>query len=247
MSLVTGRVRYGWVSRIIAIALRQPYRFLMVGAEALVRTAGRVIAVALVVIGFTAPVDAQGTSLTLGVDVVRFSERAAAWSSANSVRQAENEARAAELGREAAQAEADAEAAAAATRAAAIRAATTTIAPPTTSAAPVTTTAPPTTTSTAVTTTAPPAQGDGPTAEQWAALRHCESGGRYDAVSPTGRYRGAYQFSRATWDWVASFANPSLAGVDPAAAAPADQDAQAQALYDRQGAGPWPHCGKYLP
>ena len=35
-------------------------------------------------------------------------------------------------------------------------------------------------------------------------------------------------------------------GVDPAAASAADQDAQALALYNRQGAGPWPHCGVHL-
>ena len=78
-------------------------------------------------------------------------------------------------------------------------------------------------------------------------LRMCESTDNYQAVSPSGTYRGAYQFSQATWDWVAGFADPSLVGVDPAAAAPADQDAQALALFDRPGASPWPHCGVHLP
>ena len=32
------------------------------------------------------------------------------------------------------------------------------------------------------------------------ALRFCESTHRYDAVSPTGVYRGAYQFDQVTWD-----------------------------------------------
>jgi len=77
-------------------------------------------------------------------------------------------------------------------------------------------------------------------------LRQCESAGRYDAVSANGRFRGAYQFLQSTWDWVAGWNNPSLAGVDPATAAPADQDSQAFALYDRQGAKPWPTCGKHL-
>ncbi len=65
----------------------------------------------------------------------------------------------------------------------------------------------------------------------WAALRRCESGGNYGAVSSSGTYRGAYQFSRSTWNSVARGSYPHLVGVDPAAAAPADQDAMALALY----------------
>lgn len=80
----------------------------------------------------------------------------------------------------------------------------------------------------------------------WAALRRCESGGDYGAVSASGSYRGAYQFSRSTWNSVASSSAPHLVGVDPAAAAPADQDAMAMALYRSSGSSPWPHCGKHL-
>jgi hypothetical protein len=80
----------------------------------------------------------------------------------------------------------------------------------------------------------------------WAALRRCESGGDYGAVSASGAYRGAYQFSRSTWNSVAARNYPHLVGVDPAAAAPADQDAMALALYRSSGASPWPHCGKHL-
>ena len=39
---------------------------------------------------------------------------------------------------------------------------------------------------------------------------------------------------------------PASVGVDPAAAAPADQDAMARALYSERGAQPWPYCGRYL-
>ncbi|MEM9467453.1 MAG: transglycosylase family protein [Actinomycetota bacterium] len=194
------------------------------------------------------------------VDVTAFSARAAAWAAANAAAREAAIERAIELGEEAAAAEAEAERLAA--LAAATTTTTTTTAPPTTTTvAPTTTTttttvAPATTEApvdgaepaedpTTTTTTEPPAGG--PTAEQWEALRQCESGGRYDALSPGGRYRGAYQFSQATWDWVASWANPALVGVDPAAASVADQDAQAQALYDRQGSGPWPTCGRHLP
>ena len=80
----------------------------------------------------------------------------------------------------------------------------------------------------------------------WAALRRCESGGNYRAVSASGAYRGAYQFSRGTWNSVASRSYPHLVGVDPAAASPADQDAMALALYRSSGSSPWPHCGKHL-
>ena len=80
----------------------------------------------------------------------------------------------------------------------------------------------------------------------WAALRRCESGGNYGAVSATGTYRGAYQFSRSTWNAVAARSHPRLVGVDPAAAAPADQDAMAMSLYRSSGSRPWPHCGRHL-
>ncbi len=88
---------------------------------------------------------------------------------------------------------------------------------------------------------------DGPTDIQWEALRFCEATGDYTAVNPTGKYRGAYQFSRQTWDWIAGLYFERLVGVDPAAASPADQDRMAQALYDLRGRGQWPVCGRYLP
>lgn len=80
----------------------------------------------------------------------------------------------------------------------------------------------------------------------WAALRRCESGGNYGAVSANGTYRGAYQFSRSTWNSVAARSHPHLVGVDPAAASPADQDAMALSLYRSSGSSPWPHCGRHL-
>lgn len=77
-------------------------------------------------------------------------------------------------------------------------------------------------------------------------IRACESTDRYDAVSPSGSYRGAYQFGRRTWDWTAAdhAGRHDLVGVDPAAAAPADQDAMAVALYVADGPGHWPVCGR---
>ena len=95
------------------------------------------------------------------------------------------------------------------------------------------------------TTMPPPREGD-PTADQWAALRQCEASGNYGAVSSGGRFRGAYQFDRATWDLIARESFPHLVGADAAAASPGDQDAVALALYRIRGASPWPRCGAAL-
>ncbi len=69
-----------------------------------------------------------------------------------------------------------------------------------------------------------------------AAIRACESGGDYGAVSPDGLYRGAYQFDRPTWQSVGGSG-------DPAAASPAEQDARAGELWSQRGSNPWPNCG----
>ena len=69
------------------------------------------------------------------------------------------------------------------------------------------------------------------------AIAECESGGDPTAVSPDGRYRGKYQFSRETWR--------SLGGTgDPAAAPEAEQDRLAAELMRRQGPSAWPTCSK---
>ncbi len=66
-------------------------------------------------------------------------------------------------------------------------------------------------------------------------IKQCESHGDYGAVSSGGTYRGAYQVAQGTWE--------SVGGTgDPAAASPEEQDARAQALYDRSGSAPW-GCG----
>ena len=79
----------------------------------------------------------------------------------------------------------------------------------------------------------------GPTPQQWAQLRGCESGGNYRAVSPGGAYRGAYQFDLGTWRTVGGSG-------DPIAASPAEQDHRAQLLWQSRGHAPWPVCGRYL-
>lgn len=88
--------------------------------------------------------------------------------------------------------------------------------------------------------------GNSMTSAQLEALRNCESSGNYAAVSKNGKFRGAYQFSRATWDGVASRHFPWLVGVDPAKAPFYWQDAMARALFAESGRRPWPHCGKRI-
>jgi len=70
-----------------------------------------------------------------------------------------------------------------------------------------------------------------------ARIAMCESSGNPTAVSPTGKYRGKYQFSRATWR---EFGGTG----DPAAAPEAEQDRIAAALLAARGTTPWPICGK---
>lgn len=67
-----------------------------------------------------------------------------------------------------------------------------------------------------------------------------ESGGNYGAVSPSGTYMGAFQFSQATWNMAARAAGLSqLVGVPPNLASKAEQDAVAVALYAMDGEQPW--------
>jgi resuscitation-promoting factor RpfB len=89
-------------------------------------------------------------------------------------------------------------------------------------------------------TSSAPRQGTGDADSlNWPALARCESGGNPRAVSSTGKYRGLYQFSMSTWQ--------SVGGVgDPIDASPDEQTYRAKLLYNRSGAGQWPHCGKYL-
>ena len=129
----------------------------------------------------------------------------------------------------------------------------TTTKPPTTTAKPtttVTTTRPPTTTAVPAPPAGPPrALPAGTTPEMWLQLRTCESGNNYHSSSSGGAYRGAYQFSQATWNTIAASSSSlsRLVGVDPATAAPVDQDSMAYTLYELRGKSPWPLCGTQLP
>lgn len=72
-----------------------------------------------------------------------------------------------------------------------------------------------------------------------ARIAQCESGGSPTIVSPSGQYRGKYQFDPDTWK-----ANGGK-GSDPASAPEAEQDRVAGVLYSRAGATPWPVCGRF--
>jgi peptidoglycan hydrolase-like protein with peptidoglycan-binding domain len=63
----------------------------------------------------------------------------------------------------------------------------------------------------------------------------CESGGNPRAVSANGRYRGKYQFSRATWRAIGGTG-------DPAKAPESVQDRMAAKLLAARGTSPWPNC-----
>ncbi|MFF3964705.1 ubiquitin-like domain-containing protein [Streptomyces griseorubiginosus] len=73
----------------------------------------------------------------------------------------------------------------------------------------------------------------------WQGLAHCESGGRPNAVDPSGTYGGLYQFDTRTWQALGGSGRPQDA---PAA----EQTFRAKKLYVRRGASPWPHCGTRL-
>jgi hypothetical protein len=66
----------------------------------------------------------------------------------------------------------------------------------------------------------------------------CESGGDPKAVSPDGRYRGAFQFMKKTWR-----TSPSSPGGDPIRYRWKTQAVVAVKLKHREGTNPWPNCG----
>jgi hypothetical protein len=75
-----------------------------------------------------------------------------------------------------------------------------------------------------------------PGADVLATIAACESGGNPAAVSPSGAYRGKYQFDYRTWASVGGSG-------DPAAAPEREQDERAAQLYRERGSSPWPVCG----
>jgi len=76
------------------------------------------------------------------------------------------------------------------------------------------------------------------TADDFAKLRQCESGGNYSINTGNGFY-GAYQFDLQTWHGLGYSGKPSDAP-------PALQDEAAHKLYNARGWSPWPSCSAKL-
>ena len=73
----------------------------------------------------------------------------------------------------------------------------------------------------------------------WAALSRCEAGGRPDAVSRSGKYFGAFQFSLGTWHNVGMSGSP----IDYPYEVQLDA---AKRLQAHSGWGQWPVCSRKL-
>jgi Transglycosylase-like domain len=79
----------------------------------------------------------------------------------------------------------------------------------------------------------------GPGERRWAnRTSSCESGRNPRAIGGGGRYRGAFQFLRSTWQ-----ASPRSPGGDPIAFPYVTQAVVAVLLMRRDGRGHWPVCG----
>jgi hypothetical protein len=75
--------------------------------------------------------------------------------------------------------------------------------------------------------------------KRWARkTSECESGKDPDAIGGGGKYRGAFQFMKATWR-----TSPKSPGGDPIRYDYTTQAVVAVALKKRDGAGHWPVCG----
>jgi hypothetical protein len=90
---------------------------------------------------------------------------------------------------------------------------------------------------------AAPAQGvstkaQAATANDFARLRQCESGGNYRINTGNGYY-GAYQFDLRTWRGLGYSGRPHEAS-------PGTQDAAARELQAQRGWQPWPACSRKL-
>ena len=73
-------------------------------------------------------------------------------------------------------------------------------------------------------------------ASGWDEVAACESGGNPQTNTGNGFY-GKFQFTLQTWASVGGSGNP-------ASASEAEQNQRAEMLYAREGASPWPVCGR---
>jgi len=73
----------------------------------------------------------------------------------------------------------------------------------------------------------------------WKALAACESSLNPEAVNPSGKYRGLFQFDYRSWGYVGGSGDPSRASVR-------EQYKRAKILQEKQGWSAWPDCAKRL-
>jgi hypothetical protein len=73
----------------------------------------------------------------------------------------------------------------------------------------------------------------------WKALAFCESSLNPEALNPTGKYRGLFQFDMRSWKYVGGSGDPSRATVR-------EQYKRAKMLKEKQGWSAWPACSKKL-
>jgi len=69
------------------------------------------------------------------------------------------------------------------------------------------------------------------------AIAACESHGNPRAIGGGGQYRGIFQMTFAIWATVGGRGDPAGASVD-------EQYYRAALLYQRDGSGQWPVCGR---
>jgi predicted type IV restriction endonuclease len=72
---------------------------------------------------------------------------------------------------------------------------------------------------------------------EWKAIAMCESSMNPQAVSPSGKYMGLFQFSQESWQFVGMPGTPLQATVN-------EQFAAARVLKSIQGWKAWPVCSK---
>lgn len=74
---------------------------------------------------------------------------------------------------------------------------------------------------------------------EWRALAACESSLNPEAINPTGKYRGLFQFDNRSWEWVGGSGDPARASIR-------EQYKRAKLLHDKQGWNAWPQCSREL-
>ena len=75
--------------------------------------------------------------------------------------------------------------------------------------------------------------------QPWKALAACESSLDPEALNPSGKYRGLFQFDYRSWGYVGGSGDPSRASVK-------EQLKRAKLLQEKQGWSAWPVCSKRL-